>query len=76
MKRIAEASPRFKARIAGSLFLLGLLSAVFGEFIVRKLEIAGDLIAVSSMIAVTLLLYSIFKPVNRSVSLLAHPSTL
>jgi hypothetical protein len=31
MKRIAEQSPRFKARIAGALFLLGSLSAVFGE---------------------------------------------
>ena len=71
MKRIAEASPRFKARIAGALFLLGLLSAVFGEFFVRRLEIAGDVIAVSSMIAVTLLLYGIFKPVNRGLSLLA-----
>jgi hypothetical protein len=71
MKRIAEASPRFKARIAGALFLLGLLSAVFGEFFVRRLEIAADLIAVSSMIAVTLLLYGVFKPVNRGLSLLA-----
>ena len=71
MRRIAEASPRFKARIAGALFLLGLLSAVFGEFFVRRLEIAADLIAVSSMIAVTLLLYGIFKPVNRGLSLLA-----
>jgi len=70
-KRIAEASPRFKARIAGSLFLLGLVSAVFGEFFVRRLEIVADLIAVSSMIAVTLLLYGIFKPVNRGLSLLA-----
>jgi hypothetical protein len=61
MKRIAEASPRFKARIAGALFLLGLLSAVFGEFFVRSLEIAADLIAVSSVIAVTLLLYGIFS---------------
>jgi hypothetical protein len=59
MKRIAEASPRFKARIAGALFLFGSLSAVFGEFFVRRLEIAADLIAVSSMIAVTLLLYGI-----------------
>lgn len=71
MKRIAEASPRFKARIAGALFLLGVLSAVFSEFFVRRLEIAGDIIAVSSMIAVTLLLYGIFKPVNRGLSLLA-----
>ena len=71
MKRIAEASPRFKARIAGVLFVLGLLSAVFGEFFVRRLEIPADLIAVSSMIAVTLLLYGIFKPVNRGLSWLA-----
>ena len=71
MKRIAEASPRFTARIAGALFLLGSLSAVFGEFFVRRLEIAGDVIAVSSMIAVTLLLYRIFKAVNRGLSLLA-----
>jgi hypothetical protein len=71
MKRIAEASPRFKARIAGALFVLGLLSEVLGEFFVRRLEIAGDLIAVSSIIAVTLLLYGIFKPVNVGLSLLA-----
>src|SRR5271155_3004226 len=71
VKQIAEASPRFKARIAGALFLLGLVSAVFGEFFVRRLEIVPDLIAVSSMIAVTLLLYGIFKPVNRGLSLLA-----
>jgi len=71
MKRIAEASPLFKARIAGAVFVLGLLSAVLGEFFVRKLEIAADLIAVSCMIAVTLLLYGIFKPVNRGLSLLA-----
>jgi hypothetical protein len=71
MKRIAEASPRFKARIAGVLSLLSLLAAVFGEFIVRRFEIAGDLIAVSGNIAVTLLFYGIFKPVNRGLSLLA-----
>jgi len=71
MERIAEASPRFKARIAGVLSLLSVLAAVFGEFIVRRFEIAGDLIAVSGYIVVTLLLYGIFKPVNRGLSLLA-----
>jgi hypothetical protein len=64
-KRIAEASPRFRARFAGALSLLSLLAAAFGEFIVRdRLEFAGDLIAVSG-------LYSVFKPVNRGLSLLA-----
>jgi hypothetical protein len=69
--RIADASPRFRARIAGVLSLLSLLAAVFGEFFVRRLEFAGDLIAVSGMVAVTLLLYDIFNPVNRGLSLLA-----
>jgi hypothetical protein len=69
LARIAEASPRFKARMAGALSLLGLL--VFGEFFFRRLEIAGDLIAVASMFAVTLLLYFLFKPVNGGLSLLA-----
>jgi hypothetical protein len=48
MKRIAEASPRFKARIAGVLYLFSVLTAAFTELFVRgKLNIAGGLIAVS-----------------------------
>ena len=74
--RIAEASPRFKARIAGGLFLLGTLTAAFTQFFVRgSLPFAADLsvglIEVSDMIAVTLLFYSIFKAVKRSLSVLA-----
>jgi hypothetical protein len=76
MKRIAEASPRLKAQIAGGLFLLLLLTAAFTEFFIRgKLSSAADLAAgfieVSCMIAVTLLFYDLFKPVNRRLSLLA-----
>jgi hypothetical protein len=72
MKPFAEASPRLKARIAGVFSLLGILAAVSGEFIIRgKWESAGDFIAISCMVAVTLLLYGIFKPVNRGLSLLA-----
>ena len=56
MKRIAKATPGFKARIAGVLSLLSLLAAVFGEFVIRRFEIAGDLLAVSGNIVVTLLL--------------------
>lgn len=76
MKRIAEVSARFKARMAGVLFLLLVLTAGFTEFFARgKLSLAADLAAgfieVSCMIAVTLLLYDIFKPVDRRLSLLA-----
>ncbi len=76
LKRIAEASPRFRARIAGFLFLLALLAAVFGEFVLRRFEIAGDLIAVLGMVALTLLLYGVFKPVNRGLCLLAASCNL
>jgi Domain of unknown function (DUF4386) len=72
MERIAEASPRFKARMAGVLSLLSLLTAAFTELFVRgRLNIAGGLIAVVGMVAVTVLLYDIFKPVNGGLSLLA-----
>jgi hypothetical protein len=76
MKRIAEASPRFKARMAGVFFFLIMLTAAFTELVVRgKLGFAGniaaDIVEVFSMVAVTLLLYGIFEPVNRSLSLLA-----
>jgi hypothetical protein len=72
MERIAETSPRFKARMAGVLSLFSLLTAAFTELFVRgRLNIAGSLIAVAGMVAVTLLLYDIFKPVNRGISLLA-----
>jgi hypothetical protein len=72
MERIAETSPRFKARMAGALSLFSLLTAAFTELFVRgRLNIAGSLIAVAGMVAVTLLLYDIFKPVNRGISLLA-----
>jgi len=72
MKRIAEVSPRYKARIAGALYLLSVVTAAFTELFVHgRLNIAGGLIAVAVMVVVTLLVYDIFKPVNRGLSLLA-----
>ncbi len=72
MKRIAEASPRFKARMAGVLYFFSLLTAGFTETFVRgRWNYAGGYIAIAGMVVVTLLLYDIFKPVNRGLSLLA-----
>ncbi|HUJ82727.1 MAG TPA: DUF4386 domain-containing protein [Candidatus Acidoferrales bacterium] len=69
---IAEASPRFKAPIAGALYLLSVLTAAFTELFVHgRLNIAGGLLAVSVMVVATLLVYEIFKPVNKGLSLLA-----
>jgi hypothetical protein len=76
MKRIAEASPRLKARMAGVLFLVLVLTSTFTEFFARgrlsfAAHLAAGIIEVSCMIAVTLLFYDIFKPVDRRLSLLA-----
>jgi len=71
-ERIAEASPRLKARIAGVLNLLAMLTGVFASFIVHgRLGSIAELFAGACNIAVTMLLYDIFRPVNRSLSLLA-----
>src|SRR5579864_9729901 len=79
MKRIAEASPRFKARMAGGLFLLLVLTSTFTEFFARDrlslaAHVAAGVIEISCMIAVTLIFYYIFKPVDRRLSLLAASS--
>ena len=72
MERTAEVSPRFKARMAGVLYLLSVLTATFTElFVGGRLNIAGGLIAIAGMVGVTLLVYGLFKPANRSLSLLA-----
>jgi hypothetical protein len=93
MERIAEASPRRRARITGVIYLLYFLTAVFAEFFMRGLIVSDDaaatannilahqalfrlglatgLIATACYVAVTALFYDLFKPVNRSLSLLA-----
>jgi hypothetical protein len=93
MERIAETSPRFKARIAGVFYLLTILTGGFALFVSGRLVVSGDaaatatnilaheplfrlgfasdLIATACYIAVTALFYNLFKPVNRSLSLLA-----
>src|SRR5438128_2424570 len=70
MKSIAEVSPRFKARIAGVFYLITFVAGVFALVSVRG-RLVANLIATVSYIAVTLLFYDIFRPVSRSISLLA-----
>jgi hypothetical protein len=75
MERIAEASPRPRARITGIVYLLYFLTAVSAEVFVGRSRLvlydAVNLIAYAFYIAVTLLFYYLFKPVNRNLSLLA-----
>src|SRR5438477_12667773 len=92
-KRIAETSPRFRARMAGLFELLEALTSGFGQVIVPgmlivsgnaaataanilahglllRFSVLATLIGVACHIAWTFLFYELFKPVNRSLSLL------
>jgi hypothetical protein len=93
-ERIAGASPRVKARIAGVFYVLTGFTAVFNMFFVLgRLVVSGDaaatatnilaheplfwlgftaaLINVASQIVLVALFYDLFKPVSRTLSLLA-----
>lgn len=76
-ERITEASPNFKARMAGVLYLLSVLTAVVGEsFVHGGLAIAAGLIAVAGMILMTLLFYDIVKPVSANLAWFAASFSL
>ena len=71
-----EASPRFKARIAGVFYLITFLTGGLALLVSGRLGFAAGLIAGACYIAVTLLFYGMFKPVNRSLSFLAAAISL
>ena len=71
----AKAPRNPNARMTGVVYLLYFLTAILAEFLVgRKFVaygIATNLIATVFYVVLTLLFYGMFKPVNRSLSLLA-----
>ena len=92
-KRIAEASPRSRARITGVVYLLFFLTTIFATSLINKLVVSDDaaatahnilaheplfrfgvitgLVSAAFYIALAALFYHLFKPVNRSLSLVA-----
>jgi hypothetical protein len=68
----AEPSADRTARITGALYLFTVVTAVVGEvFFHNKLSIAIGVIAVAGYVAVTLLIYQIFRSVNPTIALCA-----
>jgi hypothetical protein len=83
-ERIAQAAPRFRARIVGVVYLLFFLTAVLGAFFTPatannilaheasfRLGFALSLISIAFYVAVAALFYQLFKHVSRSIALLA-----
>jgi dolichyl-phosphate-mannose--protein O-mannosyl transferase len=92
-ERLAEASPRPRARITSVVYLFYFLTAVSSVLFLKGLVVDGDaastannilahqplfrlglatgLIATACYVAVTALFYDLFRPVNKSLSLLA-----
>lgn len=81
IRPFAVLSPRQKARTAGGLFLLLVLVSACTEFFARgrssfAAHLAAGIVEVSCMAVVTLLLYDIFRPVQKYVSLAAFCANL
>jgi Domain of unknown function (DUF4386) len=71
-ERVAEVSPLFKARIAGVFYLLSILTGIFAVTIASgRLSLAANVIGTACYVVVTLILYALLKPVNKTLSLLA-----
>lgn len=70
-EQTAELSPRMKARIAGIFYLLTILISVLALLAHGPLRAVMLLSSTACYVAVTVLFYSLFRPVNRGVSALA-----
>ncbi len=70
-ERIREALPRRMARITGMVYLLAMLSGMLSVFVGGRWASLPYVIATVANGAVALLFYGIFKPVNRSLAVLA-----
>src|ERR1700729_1090249 len=66
---------RARARATGGVYLLYFLTVIVAESLVGRIPVAysdaANLIANAGYVAVTVLLYQMFKPVNRNLALLA-----
>src|SRR5260370_33658760 len=76
VKRIAEASPRLRARIAGVFYLLTILIGGVVLNVHGRVRVSADLIATACYIAVRGLFYGLLKPERSRLSLVPASFTL
>jgi hypothetical protein len=69
MNGIGEASPRFKARAAGFFWLMTILTGAVAMFVGGSIVV--NLTATACYAVATVLVYSLLKPVNSKLSMLA-----
>jgi Domain of unknown function (DUF4386) len=74
IERVAAAGPNPSARTTGAVYLLYFLTAISGALMGHHFPALGKAVTVLSMVCyavLAVLLYRLFRPVNRSVSMLA-----
>lgn len=69
--RITERSPQLIARIAGLFYVVVFVLGIFSLVVRGRTGFTAGMIAGGFYIAVTVLFYFIFRPVNRNLSLVA-----
>jgi len=77
-KPITYSSPRCQARIAGVFYAINVVTSLvaFSGSAGERLSFALGLVATAAYVAVTILFYLLFKPVNKTISLIAAAFSL
>jgi hypothetical protein len=73
MMHLASSSPRLKARVAGAFYAISAVTGSYGVFAGhgQPLGHVAILVGGATYLVVTVLLYSLLKPVDKELSLLA-----
>jgi hypothetical protein len=66
-----QESPGLRARLAGVFWLMAFVTDAGGKFAPDRWVLPSELIATACLLAATVLVYQLLKPVNRKLSLLA-----
>ena len=74
--KVIEQSPKTTARIAGAVYVLVFVTSIYALLSRTRIGMVAGLVAGALYIVVTVLFFFIFKPVNRTLSLIAAIASL